>query len=1303
MSLITACAQKAPETKLKVSIGSISGSSNFPNGLIITGKNNLGFQFVRKVGLNDDLSIELPNGIWSFATIGWANPGNSNAFEGNSFCDTMNNVALSGNEINLNMTVTTTKCSRPLFGGHTDAAGFFPLKINSCLGMINYLIDKGPQAAPAGMACDGQNGNPFSANVKSFKVVIPEVNRFPNGNFKVTGQMNSECLTATNGAVDTNIKLPFSSQQFALPVTIHAYSNTGCSGAPKLYRYKDGFNNLAVNNLAGATADPTNSKIGLYLHENSCVGSQLTNEPFAAGSSTTKTYLICTAAQFVNIAKGAGSCPQETSGLPNMYCEADATYVLGKDIDFDDISTPQNSNAYVISPFTGVLEGQGKVIKNAERPLFGTISNPASGNLQKVFITNFTIEDSDIVVPSASGNIGILAKNVSNTTAGTSADIEIENIKIADSSSLVVNNNSGSGAYGGLIGKISHTSTSKFTIIKRCEQLADIETNSYINWDNALPSTLPSKTGGLVGEAIGPTDASEPGKLMFEQNAVGALLSNPKSALKQITIKGNSNIGGLIGSMKDTQVRAYNYVYAKIEGYDDNWSIAGFGGIAGVADATNNGASKIFSSYANIEFDPQVTAARVGGIIGDAKADNPISIEGTISNLKIDSTAIGVSYVGGVVGYSVGSTSKFIIRNAKAETSTTSDGAHYGGIIGKFDYTSLDSTAKPTIAYSYAYGKLGTEVNSTSGSNSMRGGIAGYAKNLETKMIIVDNMDIEGYQNLGGGFGKSENSKLDEVYVNSNITIKGSASSIYAGGAIGKEESATLPSTPSRLITNSKFISHIEDSDPNTNLACSTVKCGTLVGSLSSILITNEITDNISENNIAIGTINTTPANTTPVANNDTCGDNCSYNTTSPPGATIDLVKGSAQLLTSDSSCSGLLGQFTDKTSTIPCTPLFQLRWEESGWDDTNNDYLAGNMLEPFRVSDVDEWNAIGDDLFLMQKTFELTNNLDFEDQTFTSIGGNNPFKGRFIANGKKLLNIDVTFATGPVNSGGNCGGATSCGVFNAIEGAHIGEPHDPFIVENSTFNFGNAFIGGIIGQSTNSFISIIARNVTHTGGTGATQHIGGLLGLSYNGTDEIINSSFVGDIDVNSDFAGGLVGKVGDSVDIQQSFAKLGKLIATDTGGFIGEVDANNSSSISNSYLTFNLESASDIDDNNFGGIASTSNKNINITNSYLDFTNLNSDNVDIDNFKPFVYTYSVGIISKIYGANAILGTTTSTPVVNTDYSLNTNTSLGPNGTYYTPANHQVLGGLFNVGQEDSPWVMGSDGKVHLSWEFAP
>lgn len=1275
MSLVTACAQKAPETKLKVSIGAISGSSSFPNGLIITGKNNLGFQFVRKVGLNDDLSIVLPSGIWSFATIGWDadDPGNSNAFEGNSYCDIMNNVDLSGNEINLNMTVTTTKCSLPLFGGHTNAAGFFKLKINSCLGMKQYFEQSGPQAAPAGMACDGQNGNPFLANVKSFKVVIPEVNRFPNGNVKVTGQMNSECLTATDGAANTDIKLPFSSQQFALPVTIHSYSSAGCSGAPKLYHYKDGLNKLAINNLAGATPDPTNSKIGLYLHENSCVGSQLTNEPFAAvGGSSTKTYLICNAAQFVNIA--ALTCPSvDPANLPTMDCEADATYVLGKDIDFSGI-TP-GTNAYVMEPFTGVLEGQGKVIKNAIKPLFNTISNPANGSLiQKVFLTNFTIASSNInIAPADADNIGILANDMSNTTSGTQTDIEIENIKIAASSSLVVNNTNGTGAYGGLIGKINHTNTSKFTIIKRCEQLANLETTS---------TQSSSKIGGLVGEAIGPTDASLVGKLMLEQNAVGARLSSPKSDTKRITIKGDRNIGGLIGSMKDTEVHAYNYVYADIEG------ISQVGGIAGVAEASGTGASKIFSSYANIEFIPtDDNANEIGGIIGNAKAVNPISIEGTVSNLLIEDppATFQVDQVGGVIGTSDGAaleSSKLTIRNVKAKVETNSNGKWYGGIIGKFDFGSL--AVSPTIEYSYAYGKLGTESNAN--INEQKGGIAGYAKNLYTKMIIVDNMDIEGFKSLGGGFGKSENSKLDEVYVNSNITIKGSASSIYAGGAIGQEESATLPSTPSRLITNSKFISHIEktgttlDCDPASN---SKNDCGTLVGSLNSILITDGITGNISENNIAIGTINTTPA-----ANNYTCGGNCEYTTTPPPGITYDLVKGSQQLLTSDDSCSGLLGPFTE----IPCTPLFQHKWENSGWDHTNNDYLAGNMLEPFRVSDVDEWNAIGDDLFLMQKTFELTSDLDFDGETFTSIGGNNPFKGRFIANGKKLSNIDVTFATGPIASGGNCGGTTSCGVFNAIEGAHIGEPHDPFIVEKSEFNFGNAEVGGIIGQSTNSYISINARNVTHEGGTsGTTTHIGGLLGHSDNGTDKITNSSFVGNIDVNSDYAGGLVGKVSASVHIQNSFAKLSKLIATSTGGFIGEVDSPNSSSISNSYLTFNLESASYasyIDDTNFGGVAHTLNQDINLTNSYLDFTNLN--NYGNTGIQPFSQGSGDIVVDD---SVAILGTVDSLPS-NVDQS---------NGSYQTPANHQVLGGLFNVGQEGSPWVMGPDGKVHLSWEYAP
>ncbi len=147
--------------------------------------------------------------------------------------------------------------------------------------------------------------------------------------------------------------------------------------------------------------------------------------------------------------------------------------------------------------------------------------------------------------------------------------------------------------------------------------------------------------------------------------------------------------------------------------------------------------------------------------------------------------------------------------------------------------------------------------------------------------------------------------------------------------------------------------------------------------------------------------------------------------------------------------------------------------------------------------------------------------------------------------------------------------------------------------------------VGGIVGASNGNLtisnsdaIVTIDSNVNHDNSLN-----GGLIGANYSGAVDIDKTCAVVDIDATDDEVGGFAGRIGNSIDINQSFVK-GTIngAAEDVGSFVGfVVDANNVI-ITDSYSKVNLSTTDDNAGGFIGEMDSSSSSNVTINTSYFD-----------------------------------------------------------------------------------------------------
>jgi hypothetical protein len=529
------CAQEQ-KTNAKVSVRLASAlNGEFAGSLILMGKHLQTNQtFFKQVGVNG-VSVELDNGDWKFAAIGWEgdpDPATGGHFTGRSYCDVKPNISLSGGIVNLAFNATIAKCALPAFGGLDSADptnGFKQLIVNSCIDIKRSLSTFGlqensPEDKGCGVKADGvtlESGSERYIDGINQYFKITMYGTGPNGDPSLP--ISSRCISKLNlKTPNSNIRLPFSSSALPISYQINSFeSDASCAGAPSsTYTFDHGFyqkekyQNAYVHNDNNANIEDdkdTDKQMEIFLHEEGCnnestqinAGTTSTfsyvHHPFGSPSKESE-YLICNAGQLVFVG--------ETNFFPNSD---KANYHLGADLDItlDESIRPKDATNTDI-PFQGNFYGDSHKVTGLTSSFFDIIKAESK-----------SIEIRDILIQSATvGSINpqIIQGIFSNQAFAEEAkSLEIKNISIDETSSLVKSDsisNSTIFVLGGLIGTTNTSLNSDGIRIDSSYSKATINTTIPIG-----DHTVGASIGGFIGETHGEISISRSsfhGELILE-------------------------------------------------------------------------------------------------------------------------------------------------------------------------------------------------------------------------------------------------------------------------------------------------------------------------------------------------------------------------------------------------------------------------------------------------------------------------------------------------------------------------------------------------------------------------------------------------------------------------------------------------------------------------------------------------------------------------------------------------------------------------------------------------------------------
>jgi hypothetical protein len=1230
--LLVSCAEK-PETQLKVSIGALGVNTNFDGGLVLLGKSNNGFRVSKVIPeVGDQVEIFLPNGTWNFAVIGWDSAGNDQGImEADNYCDFKANIALNGGEVPLLFNATQANCVNPIFGNNLENTNqFAKFEFNSCVGLTQKLQEIGGIAnVPDGTQCNG-GGAPLPGEYKSFKVIIPEAIA-GNNQLITNGGLASACY---NNGGDSNIpttqlRIPMGSVAVTVPIVVRAYTNTSCdSTTVKDYAFSQGLNNPAIGVQGHTKHDVSNDKTSVYLNSVPCSPEMLAAQggadfPSFTTGGTPNSYLICSADDLDHVADGVNG-------------DLDGYYELGRNIDLNNHSGTYAS----ITGFQGTFKGNGFTISNGAVPLFDDIQNGGS----EVFIADFNLDNFSITTTGA--KTGVLANTLGTGSSG-SEGVEIFNVNITNSD---ISTAAGSNKVGGLIGEIvapgSLSGTNNKFFIRHCNVQVDIDASST-TVNNQL-------IGGLIGFSQGITQNEN---IALEANFVGVNnIDNISDRTKASTITYNgvtdvtsSAVGGMIGKSQATEIRDFNVALTNIT------AVQNVGGLVGTADDL----TQIENSVGSLIYTPMTgcnngnntvpftggNCNSIGGIVGNIVKDSTVGVllNGVISYLEISNNSETVDFIGGLVGYNDEGTGaiNLEVMDSRSHNNVLVDGSYHGGFFG---YTFKNALPGHFIVRrSIAHG--GFQYASAAGS--YKGGFSGYAENMNFFMSIAD-ITLNGSQYLGGGIGYlAGDSQIKESYLKSTITspynIGGSNAQFSIGGAIGYLNAAQTSATQANAIEASAVLDTKIDTAINASAVTLTDAFTNRIGLTFGEIGTGFIDPNDSqgttiyktaiERSIAEGTVASLGGDLP----NAICGQFDTTNTIQ--GGTPTYFTCSATDISIDLSIDETISPSAGPWSLTGSiyTPTFELAWKSIGYDNTENIYLAGSKLEPFRIASPDDWNAIGTDEYLLQKTFELTANIDFDGETFEPIGIDytggdieNSFRGQLLSNGYKIMN--VTYSPANVDAG------SGVGLINFIDKGKIGDRHNPFVFENILIECTGDNICGLVAKAKVADLFIDARNVTIDSGAASQLCLGGLLGkvTDDTSTDSNVNiehSRFLGFVDGYNGGGsalgvGGFIGCVGEATpnansvqaSINESVVILKGLRGDDeVGGMIGSLRMGvDSFKIDNSYVylvpdnTYTTQVVHESGNSSYGGLIGLTDVDPTINNIYVDFAQGTVDDFD-------------------------------------------------------------------------------------------
>ena len=1093
---LVGCAQGPETSKLKVSIAAVTGSAQFPGGLYLMGKHDSGKKFIRVVRETDSIELELENGKWDFASMGWDST--AQHFEGNSFCGLQQGMELKGSDITLDLKATKENCNNKIFGSQVSNNNFYPLQFHTC-GDIQDHILKG-ETIPSNFECGATNSyEKFSGGLKSFKISLKEVRE--DGSIK--DGLSSRCINDSGSDAKelSAIRLPHGSPFVQLPYEIKGYSDVGCNDGDiqTSYKFLNGFVDPAGKGLGVDVPNGSTFILNVYLHSDICSPTQVLDSTFPAVSSDT--YLVCSPGQFELI----GQSPSNTM----------STFVLGRDIEFT------GGNTTISGVFEGKVDGGSHTISGGTNPLFDVLAAPSGGKaiIEDINIKGFNIDITDTTVGFYQNGFGILANHIKGF--GSGKKVRINDINIINSNIKITDAVIGANTFlGGLVGSINNTDGGANEEI----EIRNVSSQAHV--DGSQSDKV--RTGGLVGESKSDTDS---GSIRFEYNQVGVADDKDLgNTTKRVLVQGHTNIGGFLGKFEYTSIREGNKVIVEVQGD------ANIGGIAG--DARHN--TEVSDSYVDSIFKHHTgtdgISTNVGGVIGAIAGDFQVNITGVVSKFTIPvptTTSDRVNKMGGILGsFTLGAASQLKaiqILNSSAFLDVAVNGSDHGGIIGKFGNVVTTAQSNPVISYSVAQGTM--TVASPESYNKPKGGFAGHLEKGKVSHSISNMKRIQGDSLLGGGIGNGVYDGIDKSYIRSQIFSSNSTgANVASGGIVGNHNGGSNK-------YNNIFVDSYIETTGVAGLSTSSLlfgKNGVNAMEFSSIIALGEVKGSSLDDLTRLCSI----------------GEYCAVGNHIQDVYTSDASCGSLALdifVNPAGSCELDLEVQWRKYGSKSTNDAYYTSF-----------YKAGGLIEPFTITDEANWNEISDNKFLMDKFFSLTQALDFSSPSYIPIGSlTNPFKGGIIPNWKTISNITHVAQTNtpgffPKTDGAKIGVSTDplilirpsldCGSHD--ECGPIGRANNTdlrMIIGDGNIEGTSDNIGGLIGYSEGrNFISQSGfEGIINVTG----DYIGGLVGQhNVSGETLTIEESYVKARKlIGNDYIGGFLGQLfgsGADLKISSSYA---------------------------------------------------------------------------------------------------------------------------------------------------------------------
>lgn len=333
----------------------------------------------------------------------------------------------------------------------------------------------------------------------------------------------------------------------------------------------------------------------------------------------------------------------------------------------------------------------------------------------------------------------------------------IHNLEIIDNSST----------YVGMFSQLTNSAFVNLTLSTPSLSSNSSNTSSASGLITGLASSSVFYQVNIIGESTSSIEGSY---------STGALAGRSLDSvfyditLEDFTVKGFSNVGGLVGSNENSHFQLLNSLGVAIiprfgeEPVNTIYNAHfGFGGIVGSGigfsnylDITVNNSTieAITGSYIEDPYNPgsgiNLSYNYIGGVVGSQTSYGYNDTGVHFSNIYVENSLIvGQDYVGGIVGNLENALYYFINVEANANYVLSGSEANYGAL-----------TANPMI-----YEELTPE--NINNLNNRAGGIVGYTDNAG--ILFYNSFNVNGYvigdRDIGGILGEMESSNTEETQV----------------------------------------------------------------------------------------------------------------------------------------------------------------------------------------------------------------------------------------------------------------------------------------------------------------------------------------------------------------------------------------------------------------------------------------------------------------------------------------------------------------------------------------------------------